>query len=167
MKDVAVRDFDAQDDESDRKQLLAAFLDIWNAEENLQFLSFTLRPFEKDIVRGWLVNHKDHGGRFLCAVDADGRVLGISVVKIDPVEGFEIHGLGVRPGFKRQGIGRKLLERTIDLAAELDFKSLDTAVFADNPAMLRALLSMDFLPIGMTFHKRADGADILRMRRRL
>ncbi len=167
MKDVTVREFDAQDNEADREQLLAAFLDIWNAEENLRFLSFTLRPFEKDIVRGWLESHKDQGGRFLCAVEENGRVIGICIAKIDPVEGFEIHGLGVRPGFKRRGIGRNLLERTIDLAAGLGFKSLDAAVFADNPAMLRLLLSLDFLPVGMDFRKRADGADILRLRRRL
>ena len=167
MKSATFREFDAQDNEADKRDLLAAFLDIWNAEENLRYLSFTLRPFEKDTVRGWLDTHKELGGRFLCAVDGDGRVLGIAVVKIDPIEGFEIHGLGVRPGFKRQGVGRKLLERTIGLAADLGFRSVGADVFADNTQMLRILLSLDFRPIGMAFNRRADGADMVNTRRTL
>ena len=167
MIEISIREFIPEESVDDKDRLLPAFLDIWNASDNLKFLSFTMKPFDVKIVRFWLENHKEQGGRYFCAVNKGGEIIGIAVVKINPIEGFELYGIGVHPEFKSQGIGRKLLEYTVTQAIKLDFKTVDASVFADNSIMLRLLLSLDFVPANMDFHKRADGTDVVNMKRYL
>ncbi|MGD9162456.1 MAG: GNAT family N-acetyltransferase [Desulfobacteraceae bacterium] len=92
---------------------------------------------------------------------------GIAVVGANPVEGFEIIGLGVQSDLKGKGIGTELLKYVLMVAADSDFKAVDAIVFADNITMLRLLLSMGFIPAHMGYNHRADGADTVRMRKRL
>ncbi len=165
MLKISIREFMPEDSIEDKDRLLPVFLEIWNAADNLKFLSFSMKPFEAEIVNFWLENHKEQGGRYFCAVDEGGDIVGVAVVKINPIEGFELYGLGVRPEFTSRGIGRKLIEYTVTQAMKFDFKAVDASVFADNSTMLRLLLSLDFVPANMDFHKRADGADIVHMKR--
>lgn len=167
METVLIREFFPQDSRDDKDVLLPAFLEIWNADSNLRFLSFTMKPFDMETVRFWLENHKDQGGRYFGAVDGEGGILGIAVVSIRPTEGIELLGLGVRPEFKRQGIGRRLVACTVNQAVDLDFNAVDASVFADNAPMLRLLLSEEFIPVNMDFRKRSDGTDIVRTKRYL
>ncbi|MCG8686103.1 MAG: GNAT family N-acetyltransferase [Desulfobacterales bacterium] len=160
-----IREFIPEKSADDKDKLLPAFLDIWNHADNLKFLSFTMKPFDQTIVRFWLENHKEQGGHYFCYADQNDDIAGIAVVKINPIEGFELFGLGVRPEFKSQGIGSKLIEYTINQARTLDFKAVDVSVFADNIRMLRLLLSLDFVPVSMDFHKRSDGTDVVHMKR--
>jgi L-amino acid N-acyltransferase YncA len=162
---MRIREFIPQENAADKAALLPAFLDIWNAPENLPYLSFTGIPFDPETVNMWFDHHLDQGGRYLGAEDDDGRILGIAVIKADPVTGFELFGAGVRAECRRRGIGRALLERGIALAAGLGFKAVAGTVFADNTAMLRLLLAMDFVPVGMEHHKRWDGADTVLLKR--
>lgn len=164
---ITVRELVPQESSADKAALLPAFLDIWNTAENLKYLSISLKPFDEKLVSAWLAGHKETGGHYFCAVDPDNHILGIAVIKISPVEGFEIYGFGVRPEFKRRGIGRRLMEYTIIHAAKLGFKAVNISVFADNTAMLTASLSMGFVPVGMAYNKRADGADVVHMKRYL
>lgn len=167
MKNIIIQEFFPEDRVDDRNRLAPVFSEIWNATENQKYLSFTLKPFDRKTIRNWLENHKEIGGHFFCAVNEKGEIHGIAVVKANPIEGFEIYGIGVRPRFKRQGIGRKLIEQAVNRAITLDYKAVYTSVFADNSAMLRILLSLDFIPVGMDYHKRADGADVVHMEKRL
>ena len=167
MKNLTVREFFPADNAHDKDALLPAFLEIWNEVESLKYLSFTLKSFDQEVVRIWIENHKEPGGRYFCAVNEDNKIIGIAVIKVSSVDGFEIYGLGVRPRFKRQGIGRKLMEHTSRLAVELEFKAVDISVFADNRAMLTASLSQGFIPVGMDYNKRADGVDIVHMKKYL
>ena len=167
MKHISIQEFIPEDSIDGKDILLSAFLEIWNAAENLKFLSFTIKPFDTEIVRFWLENHKEQGGRFFCAVRGGCEILGIAAIKVNPIEGFALYGIGVRPDFKRQGIGRKLVEYTVSQAINFDFKAVEVSVFADNSTMLRLLLSLDFIPVNMDFRKRGDGADIVHMKRYL
>lgn len=167
MEKITIREFVPQDRVDQKNALLPAFLEIWNAEENLKYLSVTMKPLDQEVVCIWLENHKAQGGRYFCALNQDGKILGIAVVRVNPIEGFELYGIGLRPGFKRQGIGRQLIEHAIGVAEKLEFKAIDAAVFADNAPMLGALISLDFIPVDMDCHKRADGADTVRMKRYL
>ena len=162
-----IREFIPEDSADDKNAVFPAFLEIWNAPENLKYLSFTLKLFDQETVNIWLDNHKEQGVRYFGAVNKVGRILGIAVIKVNPIVGFEIYGVGVRPEFKRQGIGGKLIEHTICTASKLSYKAIDAVVFADNTAMLRLLLSLNFIPIGMDYHKRSDGADTVHLKRYL
>lgn len=162
-----IREFIPEDSADDKNAVLPAFLEIWNAPENLKYLSFTQKLFDQETVNIWLDNHKEQGVRYFGAANKDGRILGIAIIKVNPIVGFEIYGVGVRPEFKRQGIGGKLIEYTICIASKLSYKAIDAVVFADNTAMLRLLLSLNFIPIGMDYHKRSDGADTVHLKRYL
>ena len=167
MINISIREFSPEDNLDDKAQLLPAFLDIWNAPDNLKFLSFTMKRFEAETIRFWLENHKEQGGRYFCAVSESGEIIGIAVIKNNPVQGFELYGLGVRPEFKSRGVGGRLIDHAVVQAVSLGFKALDASVFADNSGMLRLLLSLGFVPANMDFHKRADGTDVVHMRRYL
>lgn len=163
---MRVREFDAQRNEADRNRLAPAYLDIWNAPENLKYLSYTLLPFQRDQVLFWLESHRDRGGHFWGAVGEDGTIQGIAAVTVNPVMGMELIGLGVRPSLQRKGIGKHLIDAVLDQAGGWGYQALETTVFADNKSMLRLLLGLDFRPIGMIHGKRADGMDLVQLVKR-
>ncbi len=74
-------------------------------------------------------------------------------------------GIGIRPDSKKQGIGSQLVEYVVNVAGECGFQAVDASVFADNTAMLRLLLKLNFIPVNMSYNRRADGADIVRMKK--
>ena len=69
MKPDIIREFVPGDEIEEKKTLLPVFLKIWNAPENLKYLSQTLIPFAPKLVQVWLENHKQQGGRYFCALD--------------------------------------------------------------------------------------------------
>ncbi len=73
--------------------------------------------------------------------------------------------MGVLPEYKRMGIGSSLINNAIDLASQLGFKAIDAGVLTDNLNMMRLLLSFEFTPVRFNYHARADGADVLFMKR--
>lgn len=164
---MSVREFVPATSETDLATLAPAFLRIWNAPQNLPFLSFSLRPFGEAQVRGWFATHLASGGRYFAAISSDGQILGVAVVRVDSVAAFELFALGVQPESQGQGIGRLLTSHVISVARSLAFRSVEASVFADNARMLRLLLSLGFLPIRMEHHRRSDGADLVILAHRL
>jgi len=161
MSSVRIKEFIPQDNAAEKEALLPIFLKIWNAPENLKYLSPTLIPVESNLVQAWLDSHKDQGGRYFCALDGRGDILGIMVIKANPLDGFEIYGIGVLPKQKGTGIGRVLVEYASITAKSLGFRNIKALVFADNTAMLCLLLTSGFIPVAMEYHKRADGTDAI------
>ena len=163
---IQIREFVTATNANELRRLLPAFLDIWNAPENLPCLSASLRPFEESVVRRWFQDHLSAGVRYFAAVDDSDRILGISVIRTEATRGFELFGIGVRPEAQRSGVGRQMISCAFDLAASLGFMCVETSVFADNVRMLRLTLSLGFLPVHIDHHRRADGADIVVLHRR-
>lgn len=162
-----VREFTPQQVPTDLSQLVPAFLEIWNAPENLKYLSLSLRPFEEVLVRGWFNDHLSSGVRYFAALDERDEILGISVLRSDPVGMLELFALGVRPSFQRRGIGSQLISHSLENARSQGFACTEASVFADNVRILRLLLSLGFLPVRIDHHRRADGADLVVLHRRL
>ena len=54
-----------------------------------------------------------------------------------------------------------------ELAKELDYKAVDALVFTDNLNIIRLLLSFEFLPVNILHHVRADGIDLMSMKKYL
>lgn len=167
MQPTKIKEFIPQESVEDKDRLLPAFLKIWNAPENLKYLSVTLAPFSQELVRTWLEHHKDNGGRYFCALDNRDEITGILVFKISPLDGCEIYGVGVDPKYKGKGIGRQLVEHAVCTAVSHGCRALDALVFADNAKMLRLLIAQGFVPVGMVHHKRADGADAVMLKKYL
>ena len=156
-----------QNNEEDYNLILPAFLKIWNNPKNHKFLSFTLQPFTKEMASYWFKHHLDQGGRYFAVIDEKRTILGLLVIKINQIETFEISGLGVQPEFKRKGIGSSLIKHAIDLASDQNFQAVDAGLFTDNINMMRILLSFNFMPIRLNHHARADGMDLLYMKKYL
>ncbi len=68
-------------------------------------------------------------------------------------------GLGVDPGYRRQGVGTALMTRLLALAAEQGVRSLSLSVECDNPAV--------HLYRGLGFEHHADMDNAWTMRKRL
>lgn len=167
MGDFTIREFTPQTSSADLERLLPAFLSIWNHPDHLPFLSPSLRPFEEAQVRSWLASHLDQSGRYFVALDPGERILGISLIKTDPVIGFELMALGVTRDARRRGVGRGLVAYSERVAADEAYHAVQVSVFADNPAMLCLLLTLGYLPIRLDPHVRADFMDMLTLRKRL
>jgi ribosomal protein S18 acetylase RimI-like enzyme len=156
-----------QNNEEDYNMILPAFLSIWNDLEHHKFLTFTLQLFTKEMASSFFKHHLDQGCRYFAVIDDLKTIFALSVIKINNIESFDILGLGVRPEFKHKGIGGSLIKHAIDLAASLGFKAIDASVFADNTNMMRVLLSFNFMPIRINNHARADGIDLVVMKKYL
>ena len=167
MQSMRIREFFPEDSVEDKNALLPVFLEIWNDPDNLKYLSLTLTPFEPELVQTWFENHKAQGGQYFCALNDREEIVGIMVVKVNPLDGFEIYGVGVLSTLKGNGIGRELIKHAIQVSESLGFKDLNALVFADNAAMLCLLLTLGFIPINMEYHKRSDGADAVRLKKYL
>ena len=168
MSYFQIKELVPQNSEADFNNILPAFLSIWNHSENHRFLSFTLQPFQKETASSWFKHHLDMGVRYFVAVSDDGgEILAMSTIKIDLIEGFEIIGLGVRPKAKKRGIGSSLIAHAISLAQDLGFKAVDSGLVADNFKMMRILIQFEFMPVKINHNARADGVDLVYMRKYL
>jgi ribosomal protein S18 acetylase RimI-like enzyme len=165
MCDVIIREFIPEKSAEDLALLLPAFLRIWNAKENLKFVCLTLRPFDEAQARGMFARHLAGGVRYFGAVDARSEIRGILVTRTSPCEGFEFANLGVQPEYKRKGIGRALIRHALHLAEQEGFRAVEGKVFADDIPMLRLALDLGFQPVRMDYGRRADGANLVHMKR--
>jgi len=167
MDEYIIRELVPQDNRDDFELLLPAYLRIWNDPGNLKYLSFTQKPFEAETISFWFSNHLSQGGHYYAAIENGIRVSGVMVVKINPVEGFEIFGIGVLPDSTGKGIGARLLNHAVSVATTQGYKAIDVLVFVDNFPMLRLLLSLSFIPVRIDYNRRADGTDILAFKKYL
>ncbi len=167
MSEFTIREFVPQRCSEDFGKLLPAYLEIWNDRENLKYLSFTLKEFSADIVSFWFSHHQEMGGRYFVTTDVNELITGIAVVKESPVEGFEISGFAVRPGFKNRGAGKQLLQYSVDAASDGGFHALHGGVFTNNKPMLSLLIRNDFIPTVINNHACDDGRDIMFLKRYL
>ncbi len=164
---MIIKEMIPQNNINDYNNLLEAFISIWNDPENLKYLSLTMKPFQEETISYWLSNHLDQGGQYFVVQEDQGEILGISAVKINNIEGFELIGLGVRPKAKRAGIGSSLILHAINLANDLRYKAVDGSLFADNFIMMRILLQFKFMPVQIKHHARTDGTDLVCMKKYL
>lgn len=165
MPEYSIREYIPQEKSKDMKALLSAYLEIWNKPKTLKYLSYTGLAFEKKTVREWFSNHLDEGVHYYAAVDSDRQILGICVVRLDRVSGFDLGGLGVRKIARSSGIGRSLVKHALHKAVEEGFTAVDVRVYADNTPMLRLLLGMGFIPVRMQHNIRWDGGDLIHLRK--
>ena len=165
--EIIIREYFPGKSPVDNDNLLSAYLRIWNHPDNLKFLSYSQKAFNEETIKKFFANHAERGIHYYAACNNTISRCGIAAVGANPVEGFEIIGIGVQADLKNKGIGTELLKYILKVAADSDFKAVDTIVFADNAAMLRLLLSIGFTPVQMGYNLRADGADTVRMRKTL
>jgi ribosomal protein S18 acetylase RimI-like enzyme len=167
MDGFVIREFIPEQNSEESARLLPAFLRIWNAPENLPFVSRTMCPCTDCQVRDWLERHLERGVRYFAVLDADGEIRAILMTRADHCTGFEFLNLGVQPDYKRQGIGRMMVRHTMHMAAQEGYQAVEGDIFADDIPMLRLALELGFIPVRMEHGARADGMAMVRMKRKL
>ncbi len=160
-----IRKYIPAKDESDFNDLKSSYLQMVNDPDTLNYLSYTLKPFDEQTVITWLRTHLENDIEYHVASNSDGEITGISILKINVVYGFELLGLVVHSSQRQKGIGRNLVENAVSIARLQGFKSIDVSVFADNKPMLLLLIDLDFIPIHITAHARADGMDVVQLKK--
>ena len=153
--------------EDDFSKLLRAYLEIWNTPDSHEYLTFTGQSFTEEIVADWLHGHQEAGVDYYASFDKQGSIRGICVIRVDPIHSFSLLGLGVHPNSRRQGIGSALVIHVVQTARQLDYRAVDTDVYADNKHMLRLVLDLDFIPVRLTHNARYDGGDLVHLKRYL
>lgn len=134
--------------------------------ETLKFLSYTLLAPDRKTIENLTEKHRENGIDYL--IWEENHVFaGVLAIKKNRFTGFELFLLTVDETFRNRGIGQHLVAECLRTAETEQFRSIDSFVFADNKNMLRLLLRNDFLPVDLQFHARADGTDLVKMKRYL
>ena len=114
-----------------------------------------VRGFPLETTRAWVRSLIERGMPQFAAVDGD-EVLGWCDIDARMGEGFR-HvgrlGMGVRAAWRGQGIGRRLMEATLDGARKVGIERVELEVYASNTPALRLYERMGFAREGR--HARA------------
>jgi ribosomal protein S18 acetylase RimI-like enzyme len=149
---------------SDFDKLTGSLLRFLDDRESFKFLSYSLIKFDKETIEGLTNQHKENGIDYL-VYDKDGVFSGILAIKRKQSQGFELFLLAVDRNNQKTGIGQSLINECISIALKEKYKCIDSFVFADNKNMLRLLIKNDFRPVNIQFHARADGMDLIKLRK--
>ena len=165
--EVTIRKLEPAARDEDHDALMAARRALYEGDEDLKFLSYTLKVVTPETYSTWLRSHREAGIDYFAAATPEEPIAGLCVVRADDLTGFEGMTLSVRPEHRRQGIGKTLLENALRVADGQLFRAVDVAVYADNRPMLMLALATGFIPYDIDPRRRADGGDLVRLRRHL
>jgi len=116
----------------------------------------TVDGFSKEQTRAFLKQVVDGNLPQVLAV-AEDQVVGFCDVIPHTAKGFT-HvgrlGMGVRSGWRRQGIGRRLLDACLSLARNAGIEKVELEVFADNVVAVRLYESFGFIHEGLKMRGR-------------
>ena len=152
------------DNKSDFDRLTNLLLKCLEDDESFRFLSYSLIKFDKDTIESLTKNHNEQGIEYIVS-ETNRLFYGILAYKKNKFQGFELFLLAVDKGNQRKGIGQSLINECIRIADLDNYKSIDSFVFADNKKMLRLLIKNGFRPIEIQYHSRADGMDLIKLRK--
>ncbi len=133
-------------------------------DESFKFLSYSFIKFDKKTIENLTKTHKENGIDYII-YETNDLFSGVLAYKENKFQGFELFLLVVDKDNQEKGIGQDLINECIKIATDDNFKSIESFVFADNKKMLRLLIKNDFRPIDIQFHARADGMDLIRLKK--
>jgi ribosomal protein S18 acetylase RimI-like enzyme len=152
------------DSRSDFESLTSSLMRFLNDPDSFKFLSYSLINIDKETIEGMTNQHRENGIDYLVSENG-GLFTGILAVKRKQSQEFELYLLVVNKDNQKTGIGQSLINECLTLALKENFKSIDSFVFADNKNMLRLLIKNDFRPVDIQYHARADGMDLIKLRK--
>mgnify|MGYP001584945577 CR=1 FL=1 len=159
-----IRLIEPLDCKSDFDTLTGSLLGFLNDPDSFKFLSYSLISFDKETIEGLTNQHKENGIDYLVYKN-EGLFSGILAVKRKQSQAFELFLLVVNKDNQKTGIGQSLINECFGLAIKEKFSCIDSFVFADNKNMLRLLIKNDFKPVDIQHQARADGMDLIKLRK--
>jgi ribosomal protein S18 acetylase RimI-like enzyme len=166
MDPLMIRLINPLNSKSDFNELTDSLMRFLNDPDSFKFLSYSLIKFDKESVESLTHQHRAKGIEYIVSED-QGKFSGIVAVKRNQSPEFELYLLVVDKDYQRKGIGQSLINECLALASKENYRIVDTSVFADNKNMLRLLIKNNFIPIDIQYKARADGMDLLKLRKYL
>lgn len=152
------------DSKSDFNKLTDLLFKCLDNAESFKFLSYSLIRFDKETIESLTEKHKETGINYIINESND-LFSGVLAYKKNKIQGFELFLLAIDKGSQNNGIGQNLINECIKIAIKDNYICVDSFVFADNKNMLRLLIKNDFRPIDIQYHARADGMDLIKLRK--
>ena len=154
------------DNKSDFVKLTESLFKYLDNNDSFKFLSYSLIKFDKRSIEELTNQHKENGIDYI-VYDNKGVFSGLLAIKRKQSQGFELFLLAVDKNNQKTGIGQSLISDCLSIALKEKYKCVDSYVFADNKNMLRLLIKNDFRPVDIQYHARADGMDLIKLRKYL
>ncbi len=161
-----IRIINPLEDKSDFDKLTDLLAKCLDCNDSFKFFSYSLIKFDRKTIERLTEKHKENGIDYII-YETNNLFSGVLAYKKNKLQGFELYLLAVDKDNQKKGIGQSLINECIRIAANDNFKSIDSFVFADNKHMLRLLIKNEFRPIDLQFHARADGVDLIKLRKYL
>jgi len=152
------------DNKSDFVKLTESLFKYLDNNDSFKFLSYSLIKFDKETIEQRTEKHKENGIDYI-VFEQNEIFTGILAVKRNKFQGFELFLLVVDKDNQKTGVGQSLINECIKTALNENYYCIDSLVFADNKNMLRLLIKNDFRPIDIQHHARADGMDLVKLRK--
>jgi RimJ/RimL family protein N-acetyltransferase len=116
----------------------------------------TVDGFSPELTRAF-IKHLADAGLPQVAAFAEGRAVGFCDISRSRAEGFT-HlarlGMGVRAEWRRQGVGRRLLDACVAQAKKTGIERIELEVFSDNNAAVQLYESFGFVREGVRVRAR-------------
>ncbi len=89
--------------------------------------------------------------------EENAKLIAFALIQTETVEHpAEIHMLGVDPGYRRNGIGTRLMEACLDLARKNDWKKVKVYTRPWNVPMRKLVARFEFIPEGYLRKEHLD-----------
>jgi ribosomal protein S18 acetylase RimI-like enzyme len=134
----------------------ASLRDAFNAVAAEKWYLATVDGFSLEQTRAFLKAMREGSQPQVMAV-AEDTVVGFCDIVANPAKGFT-HvgrlGMGVRPEWRRQGIGRRMVDACLSLARKAGIEKVELEVYSDNVAAVGLYASCGFRQEGLKVRGR-------------
>ena len=119
------------------------------ARLNIEWLErwFVVEPVDREVLSDPETHILADGGRVLFAVDGDDHAIGTVALKHEGDGVYELTKMAVDPGLRGSGIGRKLMQRALEVFAEAEGREL----FLESSRQLAPALKL-YESVGFVHH---------------
>ena len=119
------------------------------ARLNIEWLErwFVVEPVDREVLSDPETHILADGGRVLFAVDGDDHAIGTVALKHEGDGVYELTKMAVEPGQRGSGIGRKLMQRALEVFADAEGREL----FLESSRQLAPALKL-YESVGFVHH---------------
>jgi ribosomal protein S18 acetylase RimI-like enzyme len=162
-----IRSFNPKEESDKLEYFVDKFYKLVNLPESVRFISYNLMIMSKERIRSFAEQNDPGYMEYYIDEENDGSISAIAMLKREMFETMEFFFLVVEPEKRKEGIAQKMTDKMIEIAKMEGYSSIDANIYADNKTMLRLAIKNDFIPVNIHHHRRADGIDLVQLKKYL